>query len=410
MPGKIARHLRDTVIIIAISLGIFACGEIALRLAFPERVSKAYRFDENYIVALKPGVKKGFIHNEANGGQTIIWATNRDSFRGPELQPKPAHRIMVYGDSNMQARFSRYDHTYPARLAALLGKAGIPGVEAVNAGIIGFGPDQSLIRFTLEADKYRPDLVIFHFFADNDYGDVLRNALFHMDANGRLAKAAARPDLDADLIGYPGEGLANWLARLLMVRGAKTAFGFLRSDNRPKNTQQLLDLLWQMCSAEYINYKKRTGARYPCMADHYDIDIALEPERESSLLKIELAEKILRKADEFARAKGIKFLVLIQPSGCDVSRNRDLMNYTHLQKFKKYRRTNLVKPVERICLRHEIAYINLFDTFMANDPSSLYFRAGEYHWNDKGQRVAAEATAAYIVRHGMLSTDTPLSR
>ena len=66
-------------------------------------------------------------------------------------------------------------------------------IGVINAGIIGFGPDQAMLRMKEDIRVYKPDLVIFHIFADNDFGDVLRNEIVRFDKEGRLVCNSGNP-------------------------------------------------------------------------------------------------------------------------------------------------------------------------------------------------------------------------
>ena len=113
--------------IVLIALLILAGIEVALRVIYPEKVIQtnllarktAYEFNPEYHVSLKPNIRKKFKRAEENGGQTIRWRTNSHAFRGGELRENPDLRIIVYGDSNVQARFSTLENTYTGKLSAI---------------------------------------------------------------------------------------------------------------------------------------------------------------------------------------------------------------------------------------------------------------------------------------------------
>ena len=99
------------------------------------------------------------------------------AFRGDELAATNMTRIVVYGDSNVQAVFSTDANTFPEQLESLVSlELGRP-VEVVNAGVIGYGPDHYLLRMTADLPLLQPDLVVITIFADNDLGDLLRHRL-----------------------------------------------------------------------------------------------------------------------------------------------------------------------------------------------------------------------------------------
>jgi len=199
---RIRKLAKDITIILIITLIIIVLPEIILRILFPKKAEKITTifstinyylsapsfidFNKDYGYALKAGKEYSFKRNKLNGGDIIISHTNKNSFRGAELKDNPNKRIIVYGDSMIQALFSTLENTFAMKLEKYLSSDGLTDIEVVNAGIMGFGPDQSLIKFKNEADLYHPNLVIFSIFADNDFGDILRNRIFDLDENGEL--------------------------------------------------------------------------------------------------------------------------------------------------------------------------------------------------------------------------------
>ena len=47
-------------------------------------------------------------------------------------------------------------------------------------------------------------------------------------------------------------------------------------------------------------------------------------------------------------------------------------------------------------------HVNFFEPFMHNNPDTLYFKKDNNHWNDRGQDIAAQKTAAYITLKNLL--------
>lgn len=417
---------KDIVIILGIALGIFILSEGILRIIFPEKVTNpnifnfvAYEFNEDFLISLKPNIVKDFIREEENGGYKTRWKTNNDSFRGPSLRDNPTYRVIVYGDSNIQARFSGYTKTFTGQLARFLQEHGMPDVEVINAGVAGFGPDQNLIRFSKEVDTYKPNLVIFHIFADNDFGDIIRNRLYRLDANGNLTRTDFNTTTDETL--SLGESSKQFISQLLVVRAVKKAISLLanaklsgdlndtdkQSELSPKqNREALVHLLLEIVEAEYSVYKESQPRKFSHFADHYDLDMALYPDQESSRTKTRLMEEVLKEANKLASTKGVSFMVLIQPSVIDTTTGNNILNYEYLREYPLYKRTNLTDAVEKICESHGIHSINLFNVFIENDPQYLFFRAGDNHWTDRGQQLAAEETARYINDHLMIKNNS----
>jgi len=395
--------LKDTMIILAISFTLLVVSELMLRIIFPEKLmdtpkKSAYEVNKDYLISLKPNIKKTFVRSDRNGGDIIHWRTNSNSFRGAELLDNPKTRIIVYGDSNIQARFSKDENTYAVKLKNYLIKTGVTDIEVVNAGVIGFGPDQSLIRFEKEADHYKPDMVIFHICADNDFGDVLRNRLFKLDPNHGLKETGDRNTLDDHLDAVKRR---KFISSLLIVRAAKKLARIIKPSLR-NGKEERLNLLQRLVDEEFSVYKGGQPGEHFDLLGHYDLDVALDPDKESSKTKINLMEAILKKANIVALSKGIKLLIVIQPSVIDLTKGNAVLDYEYLQRYPKYRRTNLSDAVKNISVANNINYINLYEVFVKNDPENLFFRDGDDHWNDQGQDIAAKETASYIVNRKMI--------
>jgi len=398
--------LRDATIIIAISLALLVVSETMLRIVSPDKITKttkllAYEFNEDYLISLKPNIKKTYVRAKKDGGDIIQWQTNNNCFRGVNIKSNPKMRIIVYGDSNVQARFSKDENTCVLKLEKYLNENGVMNIEVLNAGVVGFGPDQSLIRFKKEANIYKPDLVIFHIFADNDFGDIIRNRLFELDVNGNLRETGYIRTIDEYLAANKHQKLTDFISSLLIVRVANKFVSLLKVNEKAER----LNILQNSTVKEFLVYKESQPRKFSHFSDHYDIDIAFDPDKESSKTKIKLMEAVLRTANIIAGSKGIKLLVLIQPSVIDLTKNKSVLNYEYLQKYPGYRRANLTDAIKNICIANNIHFINLFDVFMRNNPENLFF-AGD-HWNDQGQDIAAKETASYITSQMMPEKERP---
>lgn len=403
---KKLQALKSGIIISAITLVLVAAIEVSLRIIYPEKIERsgrsseslAFEFDEDFLVRMKPNMVKTFVRTKENGGDTIHWRTNADSFRGAELEDDVDRRIIVYGDSNVLARFSNNENTFVTKLGKYLNENGTGEIEVINAGVIGFGPDQSLIRFEKEAELYEPDLVVFHIFADNDFGDLIRNRLFDLDTADELVETRHEKSIDELLVVKQDQTIVELLNASLIVRATNKIAGSLRSNDDEDN----FSLLMRKCENEFRVYKESGPRSFSHFDDHYDLDIALALGNESTTTKMKLMAAVLTRAKEFARSKGIGFLVLIQPSQIDVTANGVLDSEYLLNRNANYKRSRLTGAVKQICVASDIQYVDLFDVYMRSNPDVLYFSGLNSHWNDAGQDLAAEETAQYISQNRML--------
>ncbi|MDF1587598.1 MAG: hypothetical protein P1P93_00330 [Gammaproteobacteria bacterium] len=394
--------MNDTIIIILMTGVLLALIEIVLRVSVPEMgayrkspKSTAFQFNDKYLVSLKPN--HSIVHRvkKENGGGSVNWQTNSLGFRGEELDPKKKPRIIVYGDSNVLARFSEDKDTYTNALQSILQSNNL-NAQVINAGIAGAGPDQNLIRLREDFPQVKPDIVIFHLFADNDYGDIMRNRLYDIADNGELIKTVHPVTIDKKLTSKGA--LIGHLTRNLYLQGAINYLVTSIQEQKQnalsvqQKVDQTLNKLEQLTQSEYHIYKNELPRQSSHFGDHYDIDIATDPRSESAQIKIKLMEKVVLTAKQFCDEKKIPFLVVVQPSMIDLTNlNPNYGRYQDLaQKYPLYKQSNLTDPLKNICIRHNVHCVHLIDSYRQNDPDSLYL--GDGHWNAKGQWLAAEQT------------------
>ena len=397
------RKLKHTWIMAGITVLLLVIVELVARLIYPIQEAQvladaAFEHDSMYQIRMKPHIKKQFIRQKENGGDTIIWRTNSLGLRGAEPRTSD-YRIVVYGDSNVQGRFSANENTYAQQLAQLLTDAWNKDVEVLNAGIMGFGPDQAFLKFQQEAEVLQPNLVILTLFADNDYGDLLRNRLFELDEACALKASGMPVEIDGALLTDVDQSeLRLWaIARKLNEKLFPKARVEASCDNEEFKQGMLKTLEeWEKESLE--QYEQRGPKKIRFRADYYDYNLANYPELASSKLKLALMKALLQAFKKSAEAKGIDFVVVILPSAIDMTESNYFMTRADFQKPDgSYNPKNLSMFMEQICTEEQIDFINLYDPFFKNDPATLYFRCLDNHWNDKGQRLAAEETTNFLV-------------
>lgn len=116
---------------------------------------------------------------------------NNYGFRGSDYTTtrNDKKRILVLGDSFMMGMNVKSDQTMPAALEQRLGKS----YEVYNMGIIGYGPDQSLVQFQTIGKKFKPDIAVLGLFGTNDFMDLIKNELFFINEQGELQRNPDNP-------------------------------------------------------------------------------------------------------------------------------------------------------------------------------------------------------------------------
>lgn len=390
-------------VIVLLSLAVPVALECALRWRSPEQVASTpdYAFLQSDALlgySIKSGVRAEFQRTPVNGGERIHWHSNSYGYRGDEPMASPAYRVVVYGDSNIQGVFSSDDNTFAEQLERLLSSAGRPRLEAINAGVVGYGPDHYLLAFERDLARLRPDVAIFTIFADNDLGDPIRHRLLEL-RGGELSTRSDRfiyPELPI------GQRLSRSVSELLLTR---TLLGVLErlapthdasdattessSGNADPSAAYLTSLNAMVAEAHGLYL---TRAPTYARVDHYDIDVAVSPASATAELKLAILRAILRRAQRRATEERVKLLVVIIPSRIDMT-THDVLSYRSLIRFPMYRQDRLTGVIESLCVDEGVDVLNLFPIFSASDPASLYFKGSDNHWNDKGQHLAATAVS-----------------
>jgi lysophospholipase L1-like esterase len=390
--------------LLALSTALAAGGaEWTLRRYRPER-GLVYRLHPRYHHTLVPGARKLFRHGAANGGGLVLTTVNSEGFRGEELRRDGSLRVVVYGDSFIEAEFATLPETFAKRLEERLGAALQRSVEVVNAGVNGYGPDQALRRFEDEAARLRPALVVFSVFADNDFGDVLRNRLYKLDGAERAVEGGGvvgiflRRDFEEAAERTPFH-LLRGIERLL--RGRRRA-AEVREQQLPEKLARYIPKSIELCRLEYEavvvrGLKEVTGL----LEDHYDADVSLSPASPAARYKRQLFEAVLGRIRAATLAAGVPALVLVIPSPIDVCPSYDV--HVDRAAFPEYEPSRLSAVAADAAQRQGLAVVDLYGPFRDAGADRLYYTHGNDHWNAEGQDLAARLVAERVVRQGWLA-------
>jgi acetyltransferase AlgX (SGNH hydrolase-like protein) len=406
--------IKDSIMALSLAVTALILAELALRMdgyasnetqVTREENEPAYQQHPVYRVSLKPDLHRSFLRVDQGRPVVTQWTTNSRSFRGGEIRSeKPAMRVVVYGDSNVFAQFSDLADTFPFKLQELLHQMTGEDVEVINAGMPGFGPDQSLLRLGQEVDFLKPDIVVFHVFADNDFGDLIRNRIFVVDSSGQLVRTPLdqRPDPCFEnsascLKDLSSSGLKTFLSSLAVIEASRDLMRqipFLEQFADP-SASSVIRYYLDLCETEYRFFEHPGPQRPSHFADHYDYDLALDPTRDSARTKVTLMKGILHRAKELAATKQVQLLVTVQPSSFDLTTHLH-PNFTDFERFPGYRRDRLAQIVEQAAQAEGIDVINLFDLFSNHAPDRLFFTNNDDHWSEAGQELAAQTVATFI--------------
>lgn len=120
--------------------------------------------------ALQPGAQGRWFNPMVE--YDVAVTVNERGLRSPQeidyAKPEGVYRILVLGDSYVEALQMPLAASFPQQLTAQLNDWGAT-VEVINAGVSGWGTDQQFLWLREEGRKYEPDLILLAVFPGNDF-------------------------------------------------------------------------------------------------------------------------------------------------------------------------------------------------------------------------------------------------
>lgn len=370
--------------------------EAGLRVthAAPEAI---YEADSTLIYRLRPGGEKRFKHRPANGGGTVRVQVNADGFRGPALATDGRRRLIVYGDSFIEGEYVPDDSSFVRDLERTLGAHG--PLEVLNAGVIGWGPDQAWLRMQRDLPAYKPQGVVLAIFADNDLGDLVRDRLFQLGPDSQLVRhpVVLHPTLrraletQAHPTGWRRLHLVRWIERTLgkasaplpITRGRGAGPAFSLKNYAP----------WALWNAEqqYKELRADPDTVLDLLGDSYDADVSATPDAPSARYKVALLDRLLGGIAADFRARQLPLAIVVIPSPIDLCETYDVQ--ISPATYPQYDRRRLSRTVDSLAAKHGLPRVDLWEPLKAKNPCALFYRGGDLHWNAAGQAVAAAIVA-----------------
>jgi hypothetical protein len=397
--GRLRGLVQNLGLLAAASLVAVVGAEWVLRTWAPQ-AGFVYRLDPRCLYRLAPDTRKIYRNSETNGGRRVLFVVNPDGFRGDPLRRDPGLRVVVYGDSFVEADYTPLAETFTKRLEARLAPALGRDVEAVNAGVAGYGPDQELRRFEDEAARLRPAVAIVVLYAGNDFGDVLRNRLYRLEA-GHLVEG--------------GGFVAQSLWWQFEDARRRTPYHLLRGLRRLRNAhrragasaeleQQLARYVGrslEMCAEDYrrIVVQGERGVD-SVFRDPYDADVALLPDSPAAAYKRNLLEAVLGGWQNTAAAARVPILAVVVPPAIDCDAFDVKVDRAAYPTYDPARLSRVAAEAAR---RQGLPVLELREAFRATGAEGLYQHREDDHWNSRGQDLAARLVAERLLAEGWLS-------
>ncbi len=393
--------IANVALVVVATLVPLALIEAGLRVAevVPPGIFEA---DSLVIYRLAANGRKLFTHKAANGGGNVPVRINADGFRGPALRPTgSARRVVVYGDSFIEGEFVADDSSFVRVLEHDLAKRA--PTEVVNAGVAGWGPDQSFLRMQRELPTLKPAAVVLAIFADNDMGDIVRDRLFQLGPDSALVAhhVVLHPTLQRVLesqshpSGWRRLHLVRWVERKLgRDAGSLPA---TRSNAGGLKFSIARYAEWALANAErqYKDARQNPDTVLDLLGDSYDADVAATPDAPSARYKVAVMDRLLGAIADDLAARQVPLVLLVIPSPIDACETYDVK--IDSATYPQYDRRRLSRTVDSLARRHGIRTVDLWEPFRARGACALYFKGGDLHWKPDGQALAAQLLTDSLV-------------
>jgi hypothetical protein len=199
--GRSRNLLKNVGLVIASTLLSLLAAEGVVRLAYPQQLAVWHTMRDGLVVH-----PPGLVTHLTEFGQRVTF--NSAGMRDREhsrAKPDGTARVLVLGDSFMEALQVSFEQSFPSLLEAGLRERTGRNVEVINLSVSGWGQDDQLAYLRKYGLAYEPDLILVAMTAHNDVLDNLRER-FHTLNDGKLA---VRPEVH----------MSEWEFRQLQLKG-----------------------------------------------------------------------------------------------------------------------------------------------------------------------------------------------
>ncbi len=185
-------------LLLTLSLGFaLVASELVVRSFYPVGAGSSFEFRIPHPVlgwSLQPGAS----YTNRLAQEDVRVRYNSQGFHDVEhalAHPEGKLRVLVLGDSYMEAYSVHFSDSFHARLAEQARQAGVD-LEVINMGVGGYGTLQEYLIFQEIGRHYDPDLVLLAFYPNND---VANNSIeLERKRSTSGIKIESRPFLDIE--------------------------------------------------------------------------------------------------------------------------------------------------------------------------------------------------------------------
>ena len=311
--------------------------------------------------------------------------------RGPErpyARPPGVSRVLVLGDSFVEAAQVAEHRGVVARLEAALNAGGAARYEVLNGGVGGWGTGQQYVYLTHEGHRYEPDLVLVLLYLGNDVYD-----------NSYLLQGRPRSPREPYFVFESDGSLRQLDFRPRRPEEVNPAVAGLRARS----------MLWNIFESGVLDKLDPGEDPLELRLNRFNLNKmyihANAPnERQEDAWRVTLA--LLDRIRAFGQERGIATAVAVVPAAWQVydAEWDELLRANNLrQRDWSADKPNRFLAEQRA--RIGAPLLDLLPTLRAaaaDSPERLYFPSDK-HWTAAGHEVATRAIAGFLREQGLVA-------
>jgi len=282
-------------------------------------------------------------------------------------------RILLLGDSFMEAFQVRFEDSFPHLLEDILSKRVTFPIDVINPSVSGWSTDYQLTYLMRYGVKLKPDLILVAMTLHNDVSENLIQE-FHFMKDGQLYEKPRQEIPLSDFVRLRVKGLLA----------------------RNSHLVQLIRRYWN--SRQATNAGNRLDA-------HVANLISTDPNDDISL-GWNMTQQLFDKTKTVAEGIGARLVICLLPLGMQVS-DESLSQFASLQNLDR-KKISLEKPQQvmkewgRSTGTEIIDLLPGFRKWM-EDGQPVLFLQSDGHWNEAGHRLAALLVSEELMRRKLVT-------
>lgn len=365
---SLSRNIGLIVISTVLSLLL---AEWAVRTVYPQQLA-VWHTMEDWMVIHPPGLTTYLTEFNQEVRFNAIGMRDRDHER---KEGEDTIRVLVFGDSFMEALQVAFEDSFPSLLESGLREALHRNVEVINCAVSGWGQDSQLAYLEKYGRVFKPDLILVAMTLHNDVSDNMKEQFYTFADHKLIPKLAASMSVSEQRILHIKDFFASHSHLWQLMRKWKS-LGEIRNSATAldKHVMQLIGK-----NEETEELKREWKVTFELFKRIHEVGKSMGAETAIMLipLKIQLQDDSL---DEFRTFVGM--------SKDDVAIEKPQQAMRAFGHEAHIEIIDLLPALRKWTVEHRTS----------ENRTSLHLQEG--HWNVNGHSLAAKIAVEELVRKG----------